>query len=85
MSLITYLTKIRFEPGAARLLADELRLLGVKHPLIMTDKGLVATGMPDRIIQAGKLPRHAGVRPDAGEPHRGRRHRRPRHVPRRIV
>jgi alcohol dehydrogenase class IV len=55
VSLITYLTKIQFEPGAARLLADELRLLGVKHPLIMTDKGLVATGMPDRIIQAGKL------------------------------
>lgn len=55
MSLITYLTKVQFEPGAVRLIADELQLLGVKHPLIVADKGIVAAGIVEHVIRAGVL------------------------------
>ncbi len=50
MSLINYLTRIHFGPG---LLDDALRQecgrLGITRPMVVTDKGLVATGLPDRV------------------------------------
>ena len=55
MSLITYLTKIQFEPGAVRSLPDELKLLDAKNPLVITDKGIVAAGLVARVIEAGRL------------------------------
>jgi 4-hydroxybutyrate dehydrogenase len=61
MGLISYLTRIQFETGAIRLIADELKLLGVKRPLIVTDKGLVAAGIVDRVVTAGGLPRETAV------------------------
>lgn len=45
MALIQYLTRIQFEAGAVSLISDELRLLGVSRPLIVTDKGIVAAGL----------------------------------------
>ncbi len=49
MSTISYLTRIEFGEGQVTRLQEFLDLLGVKHPLICTDRGLVATGLVDRI------------------------------------
>lgn len=55
MSLITYLTRIQFERGAVRLLAEELGLLGVSRPLVVTDKGVAAAGLLAAVLEGGKL------------------------------
>jgi 4-hydroxybutyrate dehydrogenase len=49
MSLITYLTTIRFDFGALSGLQDDLRELGIKAPLIISDEGLAKAGLIDRI------------------------------------
>lgn len=50
MSLINYLTRIHFGTGLLdeALLAESTRL-AITRALIVTDKGLVATGLPDRV------------------------------------
>lgn len=49
MSLIQYLTTIQFEPGAVRLAGQECARLGIARPLIVTDKGVRAAGLLDRV------------------------------------
>ncbi|WP_349367491.1 iron-containing alcohol dehydrogenase [Salinarimonas sp.] len=49
---ITYLTTIRFAPGALAGLADDLAALGVSRPLIVSDAGLLATDLVDRLRAA---------------------------------
>lgn len=49
MSTISYLTRIEFGEGEVRRLPEFLDTLGVKRPLIATDKGLAATGLVERI------------------------------------
>jgi 4-hydroxybutyrate dehydrogenase len=49
MSTINYLTRIEFGEGAISQLPDLVAGLGIKRPLIATDKGLVATGLVARI------------------------------------
>src|SRR3954470_8500194 len=49
MSLITYLTTIRFEFGAISGLADDLRELGIKNPLVVADVGLERAGLIERL------------------------------------
>ncbi len=49
MGLITYLTTIRFESGAVKELAADLSGLGITRPLIVTDAGVVAAGLIDRV------------------------------------
>lgn len=49
MSVINYLTRIEFAEGAIARLPELLAGLGVKRPLIATDRGLVATGLVDRV------------------------------------
>ena len=49
MALITYLTRIQFDFGALGLLADELAGLGVERPMIVTDPGLAASGLLERV------------------------------------
>lgn len=56
MALITYLTRIQFNFGAIKLLPDELKLLGINRPLIVTDKGVVAAGLVSRVQSAMGLP-----------------------------
>jgi hypothetical protein len=56
MALITYLTRIQFDFGAIKLLPDELKLLGIKRPMIITDKGIVAAGLSDRVQAAMGTP-----------------------------
>jgi hypothetical protein len=52
MALINYLARIQFDFGAVRLLPDELRTLGVRRPLIVTDPGVVSAGLVDRAREA---------------------------------
>ncbi len=52
MALITYLTRIQFDFSALKLLKDELAALGVKRPLIVTDKGVVKAGLAERVANA---------------------------------
>ncbi len=61
MNVITYLTRIVFELGAIRGLADELTQLGVSRPLIVTDGGIVAAGLLDTVIEAGGLPKDTPI------------------------
>jgi alcohol dehydrogenase class IV len=52
MALITYLTRIQFDFGAVRLLPDEMKLAGISRPLLVTDKGVVAAGIAQRVADA---------------------------------
>lgn len=67
MNLITYLTRIQFGAGAVRLLADELALLGVAAPLVVTDRGVVAAGLVERVLGAAGLARAPAVFDDTPE------------------
>jgi len=49
MSSILYLTTVEFATGAVRTLPDAIASLGLRRPLIVSDRGLAATGLPDRI------------------------------------
>jgi hydroxyacid-oxoacid transhydrogenase len=42
-------TPLKFGPGATLEVAFDLRRLGVKRPLLVTDRGLMRTGLPDRV------------------------------------
>jgi alcohol dehydrogenase class IV len=49
VALITYLTRIQFDFGAMKLLPNELAALGVKRPLIVTDRGIRSSGVLERV------------------------------------
>jgi 4-hydroxybutyrate dehydrogenase len=59
MALITYLTTIHFDFGAIKLLAGELQRLEITRPLLVTDKGVVAAGLLDRVRQ--RIPNNVEV------------------------
>jgi 4-hydroxybutyrate dehydrogenase len=59
MSLITYLTTIRFDFGALQCLADDVAELGIKAPLIIADKGIEGAGLVNRLKAV--LPREQDV------------------------
>ncbi|MBI4604309.1 MAG: iron-containing alcohol dehydrogenase [Planctomycetes bacterium] len=46
---VSYLTDVFFEPGAAKLVPELLRKLGVARPLVVTDEGLAGAGMVGRL------------------------------------
>lgn len=50
MATINYLTRIEFDDGAIARLPALLAELGVKRPLIATDKGLIATGIVEKVL-----------------------------------
>ena len=52
MSSINYLTRIEFGEGEICRLPEFLAALGISKPLIATDKGLVRTGLVDRITRS---------------------------------
>ncbi|EXL06512.1 4-hydroxybutyrate dehydrogenase [Brucella anthropi] len=52
MSLINYITKVEFDEGSINKLPAILGDLGVKRPLIVTDPGIVAAGLLERIPSA---------------------------------
>ncbi len=49
MALINYLTQIQFEPGAVRLVGQECARLNIARPLVVTDKGVRAAGLLERV------------------------------------
>ena len=49
MALINYLTQIQFEPGAVRLVGQECARLNIARPLVVTDKGVRAAGLLERM------------------------------------
>lgn len=50
MPLVEYLTRIQFDFGALQLLGEELKLLDVRRPLLVTDPGLVKLGLVQRAL-----------------------------------
>ncbi len=52
MSLITYLTTIRFGRGVIAQLPEDITACGMKKPLVVTDKGVIAAGLLDRLTKA---------------------------------
>ncbi len=52
MAILTYLTTTHFDHGAIKVLGPELARLGVKRPLFVTDKGVRAAGLLDRVQAA---------------------------------
>ncbi|WP_294644078.1 iron-containing alcohol dehydrogenase [uncultured Aureimonas sp.] len=50
MALITYLTRIEFDEGAIAKLPSILEGLNVSRPLVVTDRGLVASGLVDKVL-----------------------------------
>ncbi|MEO5696558.1 MAG: iron-containing alcohol dehydrogenase [Burkholderiaceae bacterium] len=52
MALIYYLTHIHIEHGARSLLAAECERVGIKKPLIVTDAGVRAAGVLQRVLDA---------------------------------
>ena len=56
MAIINYVTEIRFGAGGAAELAQVCQALGFKKPLFITDKGVVAAGLIERILAVNDLP-----------------------------
>ncbi|MDR5816388.1 MULTISPECIES: iron-containing alcohol dehydrogenase [unclassified Caballeronia] len=52
MALINYITQIQFDFGAVRLLAGECERIGMRRPLIVTDRGIRAAGLVDTVLAA---------------------------------
>jgi 4-hydroxybutyrate dehydrogenase len=50
MPVITYLTRIEFDEGAIARLPAILGELGVARPLVVTDRGLMASGLVERVL-----------------------------------
>ncbi|AGW89907.1 MULTISPECIES: iron-containing alcohol dehydrogenase [Cupriavidus] len=52
MAFIYYLTHIHLDFGAVNLLKSECERIGIRRPLLVTDKGVVAAGVAQRAIDA---------------------------------
>jgi alcohol dehydrogenase class IV len=50
MPLISYMSRVQFDSGALRLLPEELELLRVQRPLLVTDPGVRAAGLVERTL-----------------------------------
>ncbi len=59
MATITYLTRIEFDHGALAGLQGYLQDTGIRTPMLVTDRGVIAAGLLDRVRAA--LPDHAQV------------------------
>lgn len=61
MSLISYLTTIRFQAGALSDVGNDMRELGIRTPLIITDAGIARVGLVDRLIGVLSAGQHIPV------------------------
>jgi 4-hydroxybutyrate dehydrogenase len=50
VSTFTFPNRILFGAGARNLLADELARLGINRPLVVTDAGLIASGLVGQVV-----------------------------------
>ncbi|HKP23054.1 MAG TPA: iron-containing alcohol dehydrogenase [Dongiaceae bacterium] len=51
MALINYLTLIQFDAGAIRLVGQECARLNIARPMVVTDQGVRAAGLLDRLTK----------------------------------
>ncbi|MCW5622804.1 MAG: iron-containing alcohol dehydrogenase [Burkholderiales bacterium] len=51
MATITYLTTIQFDFGVVETAGAECRRLGIRRPLVVTDTGIRASGLLERLLQ----------------------------------
>jgi alcohol dehydrogenase class IV len=49
LALINYITQIQIDFGAVQLLAQECERIGIRRPLVVTDAGVRAAGVLDRV------------------------------------
>lgn len=54
MAFIQYFARIQIEAGSRKLIAAELARLGVKRPLVVSDRGVAAAGVLDLALSATK-------------------------------
>jgi len=52
VALINYITQIQIDFGAVRLLAQECERIGIRRPLLVTDAGVRAAGLLERVTAA---------------------------------
>lgn len=50
MAIINYITQVQFDFGAAALLQQECDRIGIRRPLIVTDAGVRAAGIVERVL-----------------------------------
>ena len=50
MAFINYVTQIQFDFGAIALLASECQRIGITRPLLVSDAGVKAAGILDRVL-----------------------------------
>ncbi len=71
MALINYITQIQFEFGAIGLLGATCERVGIRRPLIVTDRGVRATGIIDAVLHAlgaaGTVALYDGTPPNPNE------------------
>ena len=72
MALINYITQIQFEFGAIGLLEQQCERLGIRRPLIVTDRGVKAAGIIDTVLDAlahaSTVALYDGTPPNPNEP-----------------
>src|SRR5688572_18019811 len=49
ITTISYITTVQFDFGAVRLLRQECERVGITRPLIVSDRGVRAAGLVDRV------------------------------------
>jgi alcohol dehydrogenase class IV len=71
MALINYITQIQFEFGAIGLLGQQCERIGIRRPLIVTDRGVKAAGIIDTVLDAlahaGPVALYDGTPPNPNE------------------
>ncbi len=71
MALINYITQIQFEYGAISLLGATCERVGIRRPLIVTDRGVKAAGIIDTVLgalgAAGTVALYDGTPPNPNE------------------
>jgi alcohol dehydrogenase class IV len=61
MALINYITQIQFDFGAISLLQSECERVGIQRPMLVTDAGVRAAGLVDRVLAQLKDPKSVQV------------------------
>ncbi len=61
MALINYITQIQFDFGAISLLQSECERVGIARPMLVTDAGVRAAGLVDRVLAQLKEPNSVQV------------------------